>query len=648
MVRWMVQVLLLGVVLLTAATQDSEEHKKEEEEYYADVGDGRGPPQNVTVTPGLTSLTVSWDPPDDPPLYYTVTVGSDTQVIHGISVVINNLQPCTAYIISVVSVYLDESPVTYSSGTTLDSVPPPPQSCWFDDITNTTMTLYWQDAYINCAITNHNISWSWDVLWSDEAGSGVATNTGNHIRLRDLSSYTNVTAEVASYTASGYGPSTSCWDVTSQEIPGAPVITSVMPSAQTLHVTWSPPDQVKGVIIQYSINIKNEEGSSSISVDGSVTETEVSNLTKCSTYSVNVVAATEAGWGPPSQDQDTLIGGTVPPSDVQCNLEGDKVRVCWTPSPQECTDVGNVYYNINWHGDVLWSSNEVEDSDVMPWQEQQQCYKLPSSVPYTNYSVCVAVNNEVGDNGCCLQTTPQAAPGPPVITEVTSDSGSAEVTWTPPEEANGVISEYEINFKNDKKPKTEGADGMMTSVTVTDLEECEDYVITVKAKTELDWGDESDSYYTTINGIVAPSEVNCDQKGYTVNVCWTPSPASCSPKPTYIITWEGDMKWTDNNTHVAGSFSMEWENNSSLCHLLDTLVPYTEYIVDVSVPGTNPSTNQRCSSSILVPDAAPGPPVLKDLLVNHTSLLVSWDHPRIENGFIGHYQVFWRDTSRTP
>ncbi|KAK8720632.1 hypothetical protein OTU49_013188, partial [Cherax quadricarinatus] len=176
MVRWMVQVLLLGVVLLTAATQDSEEHKKEEEEYYADVGDGRGPPQNVTVTPGLTSLTVSWDPPDELPLYYSVTVGSDTQVVYGFSVVINNLQPCTTYIISVVSVYQDESPVTYSSGKTLDSVPPPPQSCWFEDITNTTMTLYWQDAYINCAITNHNISWSWDVLWSDEAGSGVDAN----------------------------------------------------------------------------------------------------------------------------------------------------------------------------------------------------------------------------------------------------------------------------------------------------------------------------------------------------------------------------------------------------------------------------------------------------------------------------------------
>ncbi|KAK8723261.1 hypothetical protein OTU49_011942, partial [Cherax quadricarinatus] len=216
MLCWSVRVLLLGLLLLTVTALDSEEQKKENDDDFS-ATPGRGPPQNVAVTASATSLTVTWDPPDEPPLYYTVTAGSDTQVIYGTSVVINNLQPCTAYIITLISVYQDESLVTYSSATTLDTVPPPPQSCWFDDITSTAMTLYWQDAYINCAITNHNISWSWDVLWSDEAGSDVTTNMGNHIRLRDFSPYTNVTAEVASYTDAGYGPSTSCWNVTSQE-----------------------------------------------------------------------------------------------------------------------------------------------------------------------------------------------------------------------------------------------------------------------------------------------------------------------------------------------------------------------------------------------------------------------------------------------
>ncbi|KAK8723262.1 hypothetical protein OTU49_011942, partial [Cherax quadricarinatus] len=250
---------------------------------------------------GVTSLTVSWDPPDEPPLYYTVTVGSDTQVIYGTSVIINNLQPCTAYIISVVSVYQDEESLpTYSSGKTLDSVPPPPQSCWFDDITSTAMMLYWQDADINCAITNHNISWSWDVLWSDEAGSGVDTNTGYHMRLRDLSPYTNVTAEVASYTDAGYGPSTSCWNVTSQEIPGPVVITNITWSDQSLYVTWSPPEEENGVILEYSINIMNEDDTELVTVDGTTNEAAITDLQQCVSYDVTVEAATEAGWGPPS------------------------------------------------------------------------------------------------------------------------------------------------------------------------------------------------------------------------------------------------------------------------------------------------------------------------------------------------------------
>ncbi|XP_069940420.1 phosphatidylinositol phosphatase PTPRQ isoform X2 [Cherax quadricarinatus] len=213
---WSVQVVLLGVMILTAVAQDSEEKKKEEE----DIGrDGRGPPQNVTVTAGVTSLTVSWYAPDKPPPYYIVNIDNRHQETQRTLVVFNNLQPCTSYDIFSVSVYEGESYLTYDSGRTLDSVPPPPQSCWFDNITSTTMTLYWQDVDFACPIISHNISLSWDVLWSDDVGSDITntTITGDYITLLGIPPYTNVTAQVAAVTDVGYGPSTSCWNVTSQD-----------------------------------------------------------------------------------------------------------------------------------------------------------------------------------------------------------------------------------------------------------------------------------------------------------------------------------------------------------------------------------------------------------------------------------------------
>ncbi|XP_069960519.1 phosphatidylinositol phosphatase PTPRQ-like [Cherax quadricarinatus] len=354
---------------------------------------GRGPPQNVTVRPGVTSLTVSWDPPDEPPLYYTVTVGSDTQVIYGTSVIINNLQPCTAYIISVVSVYQDEESLpTYSSGKTLDSVPPPPQSCWFDDITSTAMMLYWQDADINCAITNHNISWSWDVLWSDEAGSGVDTNTGYHMRLRDLSPYTNVTAEVASYTDAGYGPSTSCWNVTSQEIPGPVVITNITWSDQSLYVTWSPPEEENGVILEYSINIMNEDDTELVTVDGTTNEAAITDLQQCVSYDVTVEAATEAGWGPPSDVYNIFTNGPPSPPD-KCwfsDITYNKMVINWVAPDSQC-GVVNIY-RINWWWDVLWS-DEQGSNETLSKETSITLTNLPS---YTNVTADVAAATDTG------------------------------------------------------------------------------------------------------------------------------------------------------------------------------------------------------------------------------------------------------------
>ncbi|KAK8723258.1 hypothetical protein OTU49_011942, partial [Cherax quadricarinatus] len=342
---------------------------------------------------GVTSLTVSWDPPDEPPLYYTVTVGSDTQVIYGTSVIINNLQPCTAYIISVVSVYQDEESLpTYSSGKTLDSVPPPPQSCWFDDITSTAMMLYWQDADINCAITNHNISWSWDVLWSDEAGSGVDTNTGYHMRLRDLSPYTNVTAEVASYTDAGYGPSTSCWNVTSQEIPGPVVITNITWSDQSLYVTWSPPEEENGVILEYSINIMNEDDTELVTVDGTTNEAAITDLQQCVSYDVTVEAATEAGWGPPSDVYNIFTNGPPSPPD-KCwfsDITYNKMVINWVAPDSQC-GVVNIY-RINWWWDVLWS-DEQGSNETLSKETSITLTNLPS---YTNVTADVAAATDTG------------------------------------------------------------------------------------------------------------------------------------------------------------------------------------------------------------------------------------------------------------
>lgn len=97
------------------------------------------------------------------------------------------------------------------------TVPPAPPSCWFDNIDTTSLTAYWSDPPIQCPVTNHNMSWTSHVLWNDEEDTGVAQTSGDHHTVRNLKPYTNVTVSVSAATEAGYGPSTTCWNVTLQD-----------------------------------------------------------------------------------------------------------------------------------------------------------------------------------------------------------------------------------------------------------------------------------------------------------------------------------------------------------------------------------------------------------------------------------------------
>lgn len=299
MLCWSVRVLLV-VGLLTAATQESQEQQKEEKEVSDKLGAGRGPPQNVTVTPEVTSLNVSWDPPDEPPSYYLAQVDSESYETNQTSVVILDLEPCTYYVITLTSVYDDEEYVTTSTGSTSSPVPPPPLSCWFTDITQTTASLNWQDDDIACMITNHSIIWWWDVLWNDEVGLEETFIALNHINLTNLSPYTNVTAGVAAATDSGYGAPTTCWGLTLQDIPGAPAITTIKLTEHSIYVTWSPPEEANGQILGYSVNIINEIRNITLYTDGMYNNAVIFDIQQNQSYKITVEAATEAGWGLPS------------------------------------------------------------------------------------------------------------------------------------------------------------------------------------------------------------------------------------------------------------------------------------------------------------------------------------------------------------
>ncbi|KAK8719377.1 hypothetical protein OTU49_014071, partial [Cherax quadricarinatus] len=197
-----------------------------------------------------------------------------------------------------------------------------------------------------------------DVLWSDEQGSNETFNDRNTIKLTNFKPYTNVTVNVAAGTSAGYGAPTTCWNVTLQDVPGAPVITSIEYSEHLLYITWSPPEEGNGVILRYLVDIVSNGHHYTREY---VTETEdvISDLPECTSYDITVTAETEPGSGPSAANSTFLSG-----------------------------------------------SDSGEDS--WPWENKDNsCYTLDSSVPYTNYSFCVGVVGQDTDTECCSVETPQ-------------------------------------------------------------------------------------------------------------------------------------------------------------------------------------------------------------------------------------------------
>ncbi|XP_069158649.1 phosphatidylinositol phosphatase PTPRQ isoform X4 [Procambarus clarkii] len=644
MLWWSGRLLVLAALLTAAAALDTEEIQKEEEGYLVEAA--RGPPENVAVVGEFTNaLNVSWDPPGEEPSYYTVEAGTSNEITHDTFFLIEGLQPCTDYSIIVTSVYegAGQTFPAFTDGETDISVPPAPPRCWFDNIDTTLLTAYWSDPNIQCPVTNHSISWTSHVLWNDEEDTGVAQTSGDHHTVRNLKPYTNVTVSVSAATEAGYGPSTTCWNVTLQDIPGAPTITNITSYERSLYVSWSPPEEANGVILQYVFSFENDHFKSNENVTGSVNTAAFSDIPVCDTYDVTAHATTEVGAGPESGSWNIHHSGAVPPSSVSCVLEegGTETSVCWTPFPRECLDDPSTQYDITWKGDVLWSTDTDDGSGFLPWSEEPQlCYTAATSVPYTSYSLCVGVNGDVTDTACCSVQTPEAEPGPPVSLTVKPNEGSASVSWQPPDEANGIISIYEVRCESEHDSKVINVTGEDNKAEVDGLQACENYTISVRAMTEGGhWGPESDLSTITIDGPVAPSAVECSIVDGDVKVCWTPSPRYC-PMDGYTVTWDGARLWTHNTDHVAGNSTEPWEDKSQSCHQLESSVPYAAYNVCVSVSGYD-TVADCCQKQ--TPTALPGPPVLKALQVQDTSVTVSWDGPEEENGVITGYLVTYTD-----
>ncbi|XP_071532406.1 phosphatidylinositol phosphatase PTPRQ-like [Panulirus ornatus] len=632
---WMVVSLLLLGFKLLSATEDFEEQQKEDEHMENESGEDYGLPKNLTVEEvGPTSLNVTWLPPTDAddPQYYSIIWDSQNEVSYETWYLVTDVCPCKTYVFSVRSVYPEFSslPVT-ASGSTSSAEPPAPEACSLSEVTTNSMRVDWSKPDTVCLITNYSISWRLDSLWSDDEDSGDIIATNLYTDLRDLMPFANVTVMVAGSTEAGFGLPTTCWELTQEDKPGAPVIEDVSPDGGAISVTWSPPVEANGRIMEYEVVLQDKDGSYvNISVSGTDQTVLIEGLKECVSYTVAVRAMTGAGWGSLSDPLSTTTLGKIPLASVNCSTDHRNVKVCWMPAHEKCPAK---QFNVAWVGVSSWANETLSGNGQVPWRYEEVCEVLEDTMPFAHYNICVAVDDNTDGGKCCSQVSPEEAPGPPVLTEVVVEGTTIIASWSDPVDKNGIIDQYVITWEDTMG--VTGSDSVgkdMYTFAIRDLDCCQIYSVKVRAHTGGGWGEDSKAEEAAIPNAI--SDTICNSEGSRrVEVLWRLVSDGCLV-PQYCLSWDTRVLWSQD----VGSDSSVLDGSVTSFEI-SHLKPFTEVQACLSIVGGD--YESICCSNTTEQEEPSKPTDLQVTDISSSTATFNWSLPENLNGVLDKWHLTW-------
>nr|XP_045618771.1 receptor-type tyrosine-protein phosphatase F-like isoform X2 [Procambarus clarkii] len=455
----------------------------------------------VLKTLNDSSLHVQWTPPDKPNgviTQYMVkwtkegdtsqdTVTTPTTTSYNIT----GLAPCTSYSVTVTAATIKGFGVeSVPKSAPTDSIAPdPPTSLGAVMVYNKSdkLSVNWthpDDPGPLCPVTRYNVTW---YLASTQELVDQTTTSDTTLTISDLEAWTSYTVCVAAATEQSsiykYAPPSCTNATTDQDTPGSPSNTTIEShTGESLLVVWSPPEEPRGIITNYSVawSPPDSGNGTEVTVDGSITQYNITRLKSCVNYTVTVTAATIKGYGKQFNVTNTTDASAPPSPPVTCKKVDSprQLTVTWSPADTQCT-VNR--YKVDYTGDVLWSDDTSHDS-----KELQTTYAdLGDLTPWTTYTVCVAavvVNDIVGAWDCCSSTTLEDAPGKPAeINQTSSSTKTVTLTWAGPEEKNGVVTDYQLAWDGGLTNLTANT----TTYTISNLHRKSQFTVYLKVSSEV-------------------------------------------------------------------------------------------------------------------------------------------------------------------
>ncbi|XP_028982374.1 Down syndrome cell adhesion molecule-like protein Dscam2 [Diachasma alloeum] len=260
-------------------------------------------------------------------------------------------------------------------------------------------------------------------------------------------------------------PSDTVTIITAEEAPSGP------PSAvrvealdqHTLKVTWKPPPredwngEILGYYVGYRLSSSEKpymfETVEFSKEDGKEHHLQIMNLKTYTQYSVVVQAFNKVGSGPMTEERRAHTAEGVPeqpPHDTTCTtLTSQTIRVSWVSPPLSAANGVITGYKVIYGPSDTWYDENSQDTKITSSSETI----LHGLKKYTNYSMQVLAFTSGGDGvksaPIHCQTEQDAPEAPIAVKALVMSPESVLVSWRPPSQPNGVISQYTIYTKSD-------------------------------------------------------------------------------------------------------------------------------------------------------------------------------------------------------
>ena len=623
-----------------------------------------GQVSGVNVTPGVQSLTVSWNSVTDASGYkvqwnsgsqsynetnrqLTVSGSTTTRTITG-------LTPGTRYRIRVTATRAnaDDSPPS-------SVVPGTPKAATPGRVSGVNVTPGVQSLTVSWnSVTNadgYRVQWkSGDQSYSDQSYAAVMNqmtvsgSTTTHT-IMGLTAGTEHTIRVIATRANAYdGPP-------SNEVPGTPKAATpgqvsgvnVTPGVQSLTVSWNSVTDASGYKVQWNSGSQSyNETNRQLTVSGSTTTRTITGLTPGTRYRIRVTATrANADDSPPS----SVVLGT-PKAATPGRVSGVNV----TPGVQSLTVSWNSVTNADGYR-VQWKSGDQSYSDqsyaavmnqmtVSGSTTTHTIMGLTAGTEHTIRVIAIRANANHGQPSNEVPGTPSAAaPGRVSGVNVTPGVQSLTVSWNSVTNADG----YRVQWKSESQSYNETnrqltVSGSTTTRTITGLTPGTRYRIRVTAtRANADDGPPSNEIPGTPKAATPGrvSGVNVTPGVQSLTVSWN----SVTNASGYRVQWKsGDQSYSDQS--YADRMNQLTVSGSTTTRTITGLTAGTEHTIRVTATRANADNGPPSNEVPGTPSAAtPGRVSGVNVTPGVQSLTVSWNSVTNADG----YRVQWKSESQS-